>query len=344
MPELQPHSAPGLLGAKDQTRALPLHFHHVMACLDHTPQARQVLSEAAALADIMGAELTALRVMEAGKHATPRPADPVDWDLGRREEEAELGRLAGEIGTVPDIHTEVMSGTTADCICRKAREAGVDLTVLGVGGRDRWAEWGIGSTVRQVAEHSAGSVMIVPESPTHDVARQGGGKRVLVPLDSSSWAESVLPIALRIAQSRGAELVLLHAVPDVSLTGNSPPDARDEALRDDLRHRNERVARAYLDRIRALLPADAARTRVRLLSGEDPRRALARAVSEEAAGLVVLSARGQGAHPDLPIGSTAEYLISASTVPVLLVRRPEARPRPAAQAAPRRSRMVRAPV
>ncbi|WGT51330.1 universal stress protein [Thioclava nitratireducens] len=344
MPELHPNSARDLLVAMSRPRDSSLHFRHVMACLDHSPQSRRVLAEAAAIAEVMGAELTVLRVMDAGTEAMRRPVDPVDWDLGRREEEAELGRLVGEICSVPDIHTEVMSGASADCICRKAHAAGVDLIVLGVGGRDRWTEWGLGSTVRQVAERAAGSVLIVPESPANDVSRQAPGGRVLVPLDSSTWAEAVLPIALRAAESRSAELVLLHAVPDISLTGNSPPDAHDEALRADLRHRNERVAQAYLDRIRALLPADALRTRVRLISGEDPRRALARAVNEEAASLVVLSARGQGAHPDLPIGSTAEYLISAATVPVLLVRRPEAGSRPSAQAAPWRLPMVRAPV
>ncbi len=215
MPEMRLHSTSGLSGAKTQMRTEPRLFRHVMACLDHSPQARQVLSEAAAIAEVMGAELTALRVMETTNHAMPQPSDPVDWDLTRREEEAELRRLADDVGAVPDMHTDVVGGTAADCIIRKAREAGVDLTVLGVGGRDRWAEWGIGSTVRQVTEHTAGSVMIVPQALAHEAARQGPTRRVLVPLDSSSQAEAVLPIALRIAQSRGAELVLLHAVPDI---------------------------------------------------------------------------------------------------------------------------------
>ncbi|MFC2968230.1 universal stress protein [Acidimangrovimonas pyrenivorans] len=343
MPETRPHSTPESSYATPPSRVAPAQFRHVLACLDHSPQAPEILSQAAAIAEVMGAELTALRVMETDLHAAPRPADPVDWELTRREEEAELGKLAEDVGVVPEMQPEVMGGTPADCICHKARESGADLIALGVGGRDHWGELSLGGTVRKVAEHVAGSVLIVPDASTHDKPPRAQGGRILVALDTSSQAEAALPIAVRIAQSLDAELVLLHAVPDIRLSGFGPPEAGDETLRDSLCRRNERVAKSYLERIRALLPADRLRARVRLLSGEDPRRAIARAVREEGAGLVILSARGLGAHSDRPIGSTAEYLLAGATVPVLLVRRDDAAARRNRQAAPRRPHLARAP-
>lgn len=316
--------------------ALP-HFHHVMACLDHSQHAGKVLQEASAIAEILGAELTALRVMEAERPGS-RPIDPVDWELARRDEEAEIRNLAEEIGVPATMNTVVMGGSAADCICRMVREADVDLTVMGVGARGDWSERGLGSTVRRVAENIASSVMVVPVRASGDAPHPEPTKRIVVPLDSSPQAEAVLPIAALIAQSRAAELILLHAVPDISLTGDGLPETSDKDLCDSLNRRNERAAQSYLDRIRTFLSADAVRVHVRLMSGEDPRHALARAVREEGADLVALSARGLGRHPDLPIGSTAEYLMSGATIPVLLVRLGNEAPPGPAQAAPERPR------
>ena len=340
MPETRINPTPEPTDASSRTASVRPHFSHVLACLDHSPHARKVLAEAAAIADVLGAELTALRVMEAVRLGS-QPIDPVDWDLARREEEAEVRQLAEEIAAPAGMHTAVLDGVAADCICRMVRDAGVDLTVMGVGARGEMAERGLGSTVRRVAEQVAGSVMVVPAGGPGDAPRRGPTRRILVPLDSSPQAEAVLPIAAQIAQGRAAELVLLHAVPDISLTGSGPPEASDRELCDQILRRNERAAQSYLDRIRRFLPADAMRTRVRLLSGEDPRHALARAVSEERADLVVLSARGLGSHPELSLGSTAEYLMSGTTAPVLLVRLAKDASRRSRQAAPQRPRAVR---
>ncbi len=334
--------APTLAPAKGRS-ATPL-FAHVVACLSHSPGANEVLREAAEIAQATGAELIAFRVMESPENGNGRPADPVEWELARREQEAHLRRLAEDIAAPAELKTEVVDGPATDCICRKAREAAIDLTALGAGGKGHWAEHGLGSTVRRVAENLDGSLLIVPETAAAGEwpdPRPYTARPVLVPLDSSPHGESVLPVAVHLAESRGAELVLLHALPDVRLTANGPPESGDAALRDKLRGRNERAARAYLERVRARLPVEGVRTRMRILTGEDPRHALARAVAEEHAGLVVLSARGLGGHPDLPVGSTAEYLLSGATSPVLLLRRTGSAPRRQHQTAPQRPRATR---
>src|SRR3546814_15735031 len=43
-------------------------------------------------------------------------------------------------------------------------------------------------------------------------------RRIVVPLDGSCWAESVLPVATRLARAADAELVLAHIVPRPELT------------------------------------------------------------------------------------------------------------------------------
>jgi nucleotide-binding universal stress UspA family protein len=115
-------------------------------------------------------------------------------------------------------------------------------------------------------------------------------------------------------------------VPDVSLTEVGPLEAEDLDLRDRLRHRNERVAQRYLNLIRARMPLTGRPTRIRLLPSNDPRHALARVILDEEVDIIVLSSCGLSGHRDLPIGSTADFLMTHTATPILLVRGAAAQP------------------
>jgi nucleotide-binding universal stress UspA family protein len=297
-------------------------FRHVMACVDCSPFALSVLAHAGAIADAMGSRLTVMRVLEPPA-AGQTPPDPIEWDLRRREAQAQIARLVAPAGDAVQIETGVVEGPAAERICQWAHEHKIDLTVLGGGGNSGWSEWGLGSTARRVAESIPGSVMLVP------AAENGGDavryRRLMVPLDGSSRAECALPVAIRIAEAHEAEVLLLHAVPDVGLTEAGPLEAEDVDLRDRLRHRNERVAQRYLNLIRARVPLTGTPTRIRLLPSGDPRHALASAVSDEEVDIIVLSSCGLSGHHDLPIGSTADFLMTHTATPILMVRGSPAR-------------------
>lgn len=315
-------------------------FRHVMACIDHSVDARRVLQQAATIAELSGAELTALRVLPTVRDE--RYADPVEWELSRREENAYLRRVARDLDAPETMKTAIMTGCqAARCILDAARESGADLVVLGAGARENPRGWGLGGTARHVAEDFDRSVLIVPEGPWETRPADALPRRILVPLDGSARAEAALRIAAAIAPKRSAELVLVHAVPQIELHTEGPEAPEDEALRDRLTRRAEHIAKTRLDRLRRLLPADTIRSRVRMLSGEEPRRALARTLLEEEGELVVLAARGTGSDPDLPIGSTADYLLSHAASPVLLVRSAEPMSHRTAGSAPRRRPTVR---
>jgi nucleotide-binding universal stress UspA family protein len=298
-------------------------FRHVMACVDSSPFARAVLAHAAAVAEGMGSRLTVMRVLEPST-VGQTPPDPIEWDLRRREAQAQIARLAAHAGDAVQIEPCVVEGPAAERICQWAREHQVDLTVLGARGDSGWFEWGLGGTARRVAESVPGSVMLVPATEIGgDAVRY---RRLMVPLDCSSRAECALPTAIRIAADHEAEVLFVHAVPDVDLTEVGPLEAEDLDLRDRLHRRNEQVAKRYLNLIRFRRPLTGAATRIRLLPGGDPRHALARAVSDEGVDLVVLCSLGLSGHRDLPIGSTADFLMTHATTPILLVRGQTTRP------------------
>ncbi len=295
-------------------------LRHVLACVDASSFADAVLAHAAAVAMAAGARVTVMRVLESS--AVQSPMDPVEWTLRHRDVEADLRERASHFGGL-QTDTVIDDGPAAERICAWARDNGVELTVLGRCGESNGFFAGLGGTARRVAEDVNGSVLIVPSSQVGDAPIRY--RRMLIPLDGSSRSECALPLGLGIAAAHDAEMVLIHAAPNVDLTEAGPPGAETITLRDRLRRRNERAGERYLQRVRSQLPSAPA-TRVRVLPSGDPRHALARAAVEENADLLVLSSIGQSGHLDMTVGSVADYLINHMNIPVLLVRGHEGSP------------------
>jgi nucleotide-binding universal stress UspA family protein len=317
MPELLKHN---MTGAPPPFQYVEHQFlRHVLACVDASPFADAVLAHAAAVAMAAGARMTVMRVLEAP--AVQTPTDPVEWTLRHRVLEADLRERASHFD---DLQADqvVVDGPAAERICAWARDNAVDLTVLGRGGESNGPFIGLGGTARRVAE-ADGSVLLVASTQVGDAPIRY--RRVLIPLDGSSRSECALPLGLGIATAHDTEMVLVHAAPNVDLTEAGPPEAEIITLRDRLRQRNERAAERYLRQVRSRLPPTPA-TRVRVLPSGDPRHALARAAVEEHADLMVLSCTGQSGHPDMSVGSVADYLINHMDIPVLLVRGYEGSP------------------
>ncbi|MDO8840487.1 MAG: universal stress protein [Parvibaculum sp.] len=289
-------------------------FARVVACVDTSEFTRKILSHGLAVAKALDAPLTLLRVLEVGPNG---PSDPVERKIRQREAQGRIVRLAqacARDGAHVDV--EVIEGAAAEKIALWTHEHRSDLAVLGTHGEGGSMEWSLGSTARRVMERGTGSVLLVPSSVRSDDIHY---RRLLVPVDGSCRAESVLPLAVRIAKAHGAELVLAHVVPVPELTETGPLDKEDIDLRERLAARNERVARDYLDRLRMRLAASGISTRVIIRRG-DVRSNLSHLIANNA-DLVVLSAHGQAARADVPYGRVTAHLITHIAVPLLIVQR-----------------------
>ncbi|MEY4722359.1 MAG: hypothetical protein RIQ46_2084 [Pseudomonadota bacterium] len=292
----------------------------IVACLDRSEQAARVMDHAFAIGQAMDAPVTLLQVLETGPEPASRP-DPIEWDLRRREARALLDDLArSQTGTAQGTGVQLAEGAVADAIVRFAEGNRENLLVLGMGGGGNGsAGHCIGATLHDVLEHTFHSVLLVP---TGAAAPSPGYRRIVVPLDGSPWAESAVPLAVRLARASSAELVLAHVVPSPELTEPRPLEPEDIELRRQVIARNEAAARDYLERLRRQLAMRDIAARVVLRHGENVRRMLARIVATEQADLVILSARGHGSceHSDVRYGSVASYLMTHAPVPVLVAR------------------------
>src|ERR1035437_563336 len=291
--------------------------YRIAACVDTSVMGRKVIAHATAVAKALGAELTLIHVLET-RSVGEIPPDPVEWEIRRREAWNSVERIVGERDYSVKAQVQVIEGQPAEQIGLWARDHNVDLTVLCTHGENHSTGGDLGNTVRKVLDHATGSLLLVPYSVADtDVVHY---RRILVPLDGSSRAESAVPLAVRLAQAHQGEVVLLHVVPVPELTEVGPLEAEALDLRERLVRRNERVAHEYLDRIRGHVADQGIAVRGLVLRDGDVRRRLARSVVDEAADLVVLSSHGRSGHADVPHGSIAAYQMAHSTTPLLIVR------------------------
>ncbi len=140
-------------------------------------------------------------------------------------------------------------------------------------------------------------------------------KKILVPLDGSELAESVLPKVKALAQCTGAEIALLRvAVAPVNASISMEPLVALDIDRDA-----EAEAMAYLGGVETQLRAEGFRA-----SKWMGRGAIAETILEFArnadADMIAMCTHGRGGLARLVIGSIADEVVRHAAVPVLLVR------------------------
>lgn len=285
----------------------------LLACLDETPYAKNVGAHAVAIAGSLALEVVLARVLPESR-SSGIPADPIAWQLRQHSHRKALQELANEVGVSPDTAEVLLTGEPADELIDWADTNGAALMALAT--HRNCNRTGLGSTALHILDHGTVSLLLVPPRHEQPVARY---KRIVVPIDGSARAESVLPVALRIARTHNSQLVLCHVVPRLSGLNAFSLGSSSE-LSAEIERQNERHARESLEQLRLRAMEDGIDVQVRMLGPDDPRHALCRMSHELEADLVIISSHGATALSDIPCGSVAEYLASHCPMPVLMVR------------------------
>lgn len=143
-------------------------------------------------------------------------------------------------------------------------------------------------------------------------------KHLLVPLDGSRLAETILPVAQTFARAMDAQVTLLHVVEP------TPPASihRDKHLLD------EAEARTYLENIAGelRLAGITADIHVDAAVGGDVARAIFAHGGELSADLIVLTNHGRSGLKEALNGSIAQKVLQSGVIPVLLVKAIEPAP------------------
>lgn len=145
-------------------------------------------------------------------------------------------------------------------------------------------------------------------------------QRIVVPLDGSKTAESILPFVLEIAGPLDIEVVLLRVVVPI------PPSVVEgsrEVVVEDAEARRAEAAR-YLDVLAAELRDRGVRVRTVVRRG-DPVAEIASAARELDVDLVAMTTHGRSGLGRLLFGSVAEAVLRSTDLPVLMMRQTAAR-------------------
>lgn len=142
--------------------------------------------------------------------------------------------------------------------------------------------------------------------------------KILVPVDGSDASNHGLDEAIKLAKRLGSRLKLIHVVNELFLAGTEPVYFDYAALVDTARENGKKVLEAAQARVKA----QGGEAEAELIECVSARAAdiIVTHAREWGASLLVLGTHGRRGLRRLALGSDAEMILRASTVPVLLVR------------------------
>lgn len=200
----------------------------ILVPVDGSPVAEHAIPWALSVAVATGAEIYLLNV-----HAMPIPvavegvivADPsIDRTVRAEESDYLASTIARAMSAAPGV--KIAGGTVdadealADAISRAARTTGSDLVAMATHGRGAFGRFWLGSVADDTVAHCHAPVLVVrPGDGPADFALRHAVDHILVPLDSTPFAETVLPHATDLAKALGSRITLLlvlDGVPDIA--------------------------------------------------------------------------------------------------------------------------------
>lgn len=287
----------------------------ILVPLDGSPLAESVLPYVAELARCMGAKVELLIAV----------SDVALWDANatviawEREEELALGYVEsqreGLASNGVKATSNIVRGDPARAIVAAAAQDGSELIALSTHGRSGISRWLFGSVAGRVLEESEAPLLIV-RPPEKDHAG-GPIRKILVPLDGSPLAESVLAQVEPLAKDCGSTIVVMQAVPPLTAYPGVEAytlTAVGEVL-DDMQTQSQGYLAGIVKRLKAKgISAEA------VSATSMPTEAILTAADEAGADLIAIATHGRSGFGRAVMGSVADSVIRRSHLPCLVIR------------------------
>ena len=301
-------------------------YRALLVPLDGSSFAEQALPLAAELAARSGAVLHIVLVHHSIA-LVPGPGEPVVFhpavdDATRREEQEYLAAVSAPLGGAGAFRvvTRLLDGPVTESIADYARNSAIDLVVLTTHGRGVLSRFWIGSVADRLVRQLEQPMLLVRPHASRGAPSAAMLRRVLIPLDGSPLAATVLQPATSLGELLGAEFTLFRAVvlaPPVVLPFPGviiPPEATATTTTQQLDATRYLHDVAHQLRLKGLEVATAVE-----VTG-DPVAAIAEYAEHHAADLIALATHGYGGATRFLLGSVADKLLRTATVPLLVWR------------------------
>lgn len=197
-------------------------FHRILVATDFSKTSERAFTEALMIARENHAELSLVHVMN------------IDWryqvlenppEIDLEEQDAQERVKAFIHALAPDEQiaaTLVRHGPVAQWVASLALQTGADLLVMGTRGRGGFSKLALGSTAEEVLRIAPCPVLTV--GPRAEIApSRNAFQIILFATDFGKASAEALKVALSLAQTRHAKLVLLHMTALMPATSTSFP-------------------------------------------------------------------------------------------------------------------------
>ena len=297
----------------------------ILVPLDGSDLAERAVPVAAELARRAGVELRLLHVHDPGAvepiHVAGLPIiDDHMRSLRRDHERAYLDGTPQRLVPGARVSVALLEGPVAGAIIGHAEREGAGLIVITSHARSGFERAWLGSVTDQMVRLSHVPLLVVRPEPGRV---SGAFRRILVPLDGSEAAESILEHAVRLARLEPeAELVLLRVVQPIASAVRMPdaPSIPSLPPEDLASHPEVESAKEYLDGVVGRLEASGLRVRAKVEIAAVVAPAILDIARGEQADVVALATHGRSGLARLMLGSVADKLIRGSHTPILLLR------------------------
>lgn len=287
----------------------------ILVPLDGSELAEQVLPYASELARRADAEILLLTSIQP-VGIWDATATAINWEREERvaqeylDAQKERLQAAGLKVRVKREHGEAAAG-----ILETAETENVSLIAISTHGRSGLSRWLFGSVADRIVQ-SAHVPLLMVRPDAKQPAPSTVFEKLLVPLDGSEVAASVLPFVEEVAKLFGASLVLYHAVAPVSAypgfeTVN--PQLDGQVLQEMQQQAKELLSSAARDIGGRGVHATVAVSIDLAVDG------ILRAAKETGADLIAIGTHGRSGIGRMVMGSVANAVMRRATLPCLLI-------------------------
>jgi nucleotide-binding universal stress UspA family protein len=300
-------------------------FRTIVVPLDGSQFGEYALPHALSLARRAGARLELVHV-----HVPPVQFSSADiyLPIPDGEEEASRAQAASYLNDVTArvkaasptiaVNSTLLEVPVADSLCAFISQSGADLVALTTHGRGPVSRFWLGSVATELIQRAPAPVLLIrPGEGPSDLAADIAPRRILIPLDGSTFGEQILPVALTVGTLTRAEYRLLRVVPPILTSSSIGFGNRREVptVADQLRAE----AYGYMKDLTIRIPGLSA-AHFHVAVDWPPAGAILADVDSSGIDLIALETRGRGGLAKLFLGSVADKVVRGANVPVLLQR------------------------
>jgi nucleotide-binding universal stress UspA family protein len=215
-----------------------------------------------------------------------------------------------------DVSTAVEKGNPEEIILARAESDEKTLIAMATHGRSGIAQWLLGSVAEKVVREARNSLFLVRAKEEGETHGQAALSSIIVPLDGSKLAESILPDVTDLAKAMKLKVVLLQtfalkhiidvyrdSVPDFDALEKSSKSGVSRYLQD----MEQQLKKAGLEVSSVTAEGDAAETIIELAKGA-------------AQSLIAICSHGHSGIRRWMLGSITEKVVRHAENPVLAIR------------------------